>query len=168
MPAAAVVGNDDTVMIISSVDEAQGELAIVQRKVALAPTVKPVKPDVAEDGVVIVATPLTKLHVPVPVVGALPARVAVVVLHMVWSLPAAAVVGNDDTLITTSSVEAAQAPLLIVHLKVALDPTTNAVTPLVADDGVVTVAVPVITLHAPVPVVAVFPAKVVVVTLQRL
>jgi hypothetical protein len=78
------------------------------------------------------------------------------------------VVGKDDTLMITSSADAVQAPLLIVHLSVALDPTTNAVTPDVADEGVVTVAVPLTTLHAPVPVVGVLPAKVAVVTLHKL
>lgn len=68
-------------MITSSVDDAQPPLAIVHLKVALDPTVKPVTPLVDKVGVVIVAAPLTTLHVPLPVVGALPASVAVVTLQ---------------------------------------------------------------------------------------
>ena len=66
-----------------------------------------------------------------------------------------------------SSVEGVHAPLEIVHLSVAEDPTTNPVTPEVGDEGVVTVAVPEITDHIPVPTVGVLPANVAVVTLHR-
>ena len=67
----------------------------------------------------------------------------------------------------TSSLELAQAPLLIVHLNVALAPTVMPVTVLVAEDGVVIVAVPDTTLHSPVPVAGALPAKVLLVTLHR-
>ena len=76
-------------------------------------------------------------------------------------------VGRADTLITTSSLDTAQPPLLMVHLKVALVPMVRPVTVLVAELAVVIVAVPDTTLHAPVPVAGVFPANVVLVTLQR-
>ena len=72
-----------------------------------------------------------------------------------------------STFITTSSVEAEQGLLEIVHLRVAEFPAVNPVTPLVGEVGVVRVAVPVITLHTPVPVVAVLPASEVVLILQR-
>jgi hypothetical protein len=49
----------------------------------------------------------------------------------------------------------------MVHLKVA-EPVTRPVTAEVGLDGVVMLAVPEITDHAPVPVVAVFPASVAV------
>jgi hypothetical protein len=62
------------VRIISSVEE-QAPFVIVQRRVALDATGRPVTVDVLNDGVVIVAVPETKLHNPVPVVGALPAKV---------------------------------------------------------------------------------------------
>ena len=75
-------------------------------------------------------------------------------------------VGKAATLIITSSVLLAQAPLLMVHLNVELAPTVNPVTPLVADAGVVTEAVPEIILQAPVPVTGTLPARVAVVTLQ--
>ncbi len=70
---------------------------MVQRKVALPPAGTPVTPEVADDGVVIVAVPLTTLQVPVPVVGTLPASVKLPLLHWVWSGPAAAVVGAAYT-----------------------------------------------------------------------
>ena len=72
------------------------------------------------------------------------------------------------TLIVISSVELAHAPLLIVHLNVALDPIVNPVIVVVGELDVVIVAVPLTTVHAPVPVVAVLPAIVEVVTLHKL
>ena len=76
-------------------------------------------------------------------------------------------VGKAATLIITSSVLLAQAPLLMVHLNVELAPTVNPVNPLVAEPGVVTLAVPAITLQAPEPVTGTLPASVAEVTLQR-
>ena len=57
-------------------------------------------------------------------------------------------------------MEAVQVPLLMVHVKVALVPAVIPVTPDVADAGAVIVAVPLVTVHNPVPVLGVFPAKV--------
>ena len=68
-------------MVMSSVDNAQAPLLIVHLNVALAPTVKPVTPEVGLDGVVTVAAPATTVQAPVPVVAVLPAKVAVVTLH---------------------------------------------------------------------------------------
>ena len=44
----------------------------------MAPIPNPVTPDVAELGVVTVPVPLTSVQIPVPIVGLLPANVAVV------------------------------------------------------------------------------------------
>ncbi len=140
---------------------------MVQRNVALAPIVNPVTPDVGEEAVVIVAAPLTTLQVPVPDVGALPARVAVVTLQIFWSGPAEAVVPGAATSITTSSVELAHTPLAMVQRNVTAAPTVKPVNPEVAEVGVVMVAAPLTTDHTPLPVVGVLPAKVAVVTLQR-
>ena len=70
------------VIITSSVVAAQGALDIVQRKVAVPGTAKPVIPEVGEDNVVIVAVPETNDHAPGPTVGVLPAKVAVVTPHV--------------------------------------------------------------------------------------
>ena len=59
----------------------------------LTPVVKPVTPDVGLLGVVTVAVPAVTVHAPVPTVGAFAASAAVAE-HIVWSGPAAAVVGN--------------------------------------------------------------------------
>ena len=59
------------------VEAGQGALAILHWK-TFAPIPNPVIPEVAEEGVVIVPAPLINVHVPVPVVAVLPARVAVV------------------------------------------------------------------------------------------
>ncbi len=68
-------------MTTSSVEDAQDPLEMVQRKVADDPIVKPVTPEVGDDGVVIVAVPDTTVQAPVPTKAVLPARVAVVTLH---------------------------------------------------------------------------------------
>ena len=64
-------------------------------------------------------------------------------------------------MIVTSSKEGVQEPLVLVQRNV-FAPTARFVTPLVGEDGVVTVAPPTITVHAPVPVVIVLPANVAV------
>ncbi len=61
--------------------------------------------------------------------------------------------------ITTSSV-VVQAPSIIVQRNVALDPTANPVTVVVAEEGVVIVSVPDTNLHTPDPDVGILPAKV--------
>jgi hypothetical protein len=71
-----------------------------------------------------------------------------------------ATVGKLLFVSTTSSVDAVQVPLLIVQRRVALEPAGTPVTPEVADDDVVIVAVPLVTVQAPVPVVGLLPASV--------
>ena len=74
-----------------------------------------------DDGVVIVppAGPEIFVHVPVPVIGVLPAMVTdVVVEQMVWSGPAFDVVGVPLRVMFTWSVEAVHGLLVIVHWNV--------------------------------------------------
>jgi len=154
-------------MITSSEEEAQTPLVMVHRRVAEAPTVKPVIPEVGEEGVVIVAVPANTVQVPVPTAGVFPAKVAVVTLHKFWLGPASATVGGVATLMTTSSKEAAQAGLVMVQRNVTEAPTVKPVTPEVGEEGEVMVAVPANTVHVPVPTAGVLPARVAVVVLQR-
>ena len=58
-----------------------------------------------------------------------------------------------------ASVLGVQVPLLIVHANV-FTPVVNPVTPLVGELGVVTVAVPAVTVQTPVPIIGVLAAKV--------
>ena len=60
-----------------------------------------------------------------------------------------------------ASLLGAHVPLVMVHTNV-FTPVVNPVTPLVGLLGVVTVAVPAVTVHAPVPVVGVLAASVAV------
>ena len=126
---------------------------MVQRKVAGVPAVTPVTPEVADEGVVIVAVPVTTLQAPVPELGALPASVKEVLLQFTRSEPAAATVAAASFVSTTSSVDV-QVPLVVVQRRVTLVPAVTPVTVVVAEDAVVMVAEPVTMLQAPVPVVA--------------
>ncbi len=142
-------------------------MEIDQRNVVEAPASNPVIPELGDEGVVMVAAPDTTVHTPVPTTGAFPAKVAVDVLHKVWSVPATDIVAGVAILIVTSSELFPHVPFVMVHLKVALAPTVIPVTVDVGLDGVVMVAVPDVTLHAPVPVAATLPARVVLVTLHK-
>src|SRR5205809_260431 len=103
-------------MVTSSLDGVQVPLLIVQRN-TLAPYPKPVTPLVGLLGVVTVPLPLTKLHVPVPTVGALPAIVAVLVSQKLWFGPALAVVGLVSA-VTTVGAEVELQPLPSVTVTV--------------------------------------------------
>ena len=146
-------------MVIASVLGGQVPLVIVQTNV-FTPVVNPVTPDVGLVGVVTTPVPAVTVHAPVPTVGALAAKVAVAE-HIVWSGPALDTVGNWSTLMVIASVLGGQVPLVIVHTNV-FTPVVKPVTPDVGLVGVVTVAVPAVTVHAPVPTVGVFAAKVAV------
>jgi hypothetical protein len=147
------------VITTSSVDGVHPAPLIVHLNV-FAPRPNPVTPDVGLVGVVIVAVPDTTVQAPVPLVGVLPANVAVVA-HTAWSGPAFDAVKPPLTVMITSSVDEVHDPLAIVHLNV-FAPTPNPVRPDVGLVGVVIVAVPDTTVHVPVPLVAVLPASVAV------
>jgi len=70
-------------MVISSVEDAQTPLEMVHLRVALLPGVTPVTAVVLEEGVVIIAVPLTTDHRPLPTIGLLAAIVKVDALHNV-------------------------------------------------------------------------------------
>ena len=64
-----------------SEEEAHTPLVIVHANFAESPTTNPVIPVPAEAGVVIVATPETSVHKPVPTAGVFAAIAVEVVLH---------------------------------------------------------------------------------------
>ena len=70
------MGDASLVIVTVSAEEPHDPLLIVQTNV-FAPTLNPVTPDVGLPGVVTVALPAMTVHVPVPLVGVLPANVAV-------------------------------------------------------------------------------------------
>jgi hypothetical protein len=159
-PASAVVGASSRVMLTVSLVVAQTPLEIIHSKV-FAPTLKPVTPEVGEPGEVTAALPARTVQEPVPTDGALPANVAVVA-HTVWSDPAIATVGSSSRVMLTVSLDVGQMPLVIIHSNRLL-PTLRLVTPEVGEPGVVTVALPAMTVHVPLPTVGVLPARVAVV-----
>ena len=149
----------ELVITISSVD-VHVPFVMVHLNVAEVPTAKPVTVVVREDGVVIVAVPLTIDHKPEPTVGLLAAMVNDPLLHRTISTPAFEVVGSALLVITTSSDDTVQLPLLMVHLNVAELPAAKPVTVVVGEDGVVIVTVPLTNDQDPVPAVGVLAAMV--------
>jgi hypothetical protein len=147
-------------IVIVSVLDGQGALLIAHMN-TLAPAPRLVIVVVGDEGVVIVPAPLTRVQVPVPTVGVLPAIVAEL-LHPDCVGPAFAVVGEATPVIVTVEVEGVHGGLLIVQVN-TFGPTPNPVTPEVGEEGVVMVPVPLVSVHAPVPAVGVFPASVAVV-----
>ena len=153
------------VITTSSVDAGHGLFLIVHRSVYVEPAVllkSVVRSNVSTNEP---PNPLTTLHPPTPTDGAFPASVTVVnpqVATPVWSGPAFAVVGEASRVIVTVSSDGAQVALLIVQTNV-FAPTDNPVTPDAGSPGVVTVALPAMTVHAPVPTDGALPAKVAVV-----
>ena len=88
-----IVGGVASLVIVTSSAEAGHGLFVIVQRNTFGPTPNPVTVEFGEFGLVIVPDPLTKLHVPVPTVGVLPARVAVEP-HTDWSGPALDVVGG--------------------------------------------------------------------------
>ena len=160
VPASATVGTASLVIVTSSKEGGHTPLEIVQRN-TFGPTPNPVNPLEGEEGVVIIPVPLISVHVPLPTVGVLPAKV-VLSAQMVWFVPASAGVGSSSLVIVTSSKEGGHTPLVIVHLN-TLAPSPSPVTPLVGEPGVVMVPVPLISVHVPLPTVGVLPPSVAVV-----
>ena len=143
-----------TVMVtLSVVGGPQGPLLIVHCNVTV-PMPRPVTVVVGEDGMVMVAVPLSTAHVPVlGVVGTLPASVAVgELLHTLWSGPALATgaAGSKRVIVTWSWVMPfAHGPLLRVHWN-TLAPTPRPLTPDEGDVGEAMVPEPLTSVHCPV------------------
>ena len=76
-------------------------------------------------------------------------------------------VGVAATLMLTVLIDGAQVPLEMVHCRVEVAPMVKPVTPELNAAGVVTTAVPAVTVHNPVPTTGLLPARVVTVVLQR-
>ena len=156
-PASEVVGGLAMFKVTSSVVVTQPPLLIVHLKVVLPPTVNPVTVVLGELILVIVPVPLTTLQVPTPLVAVLPDKVAVVVLHRFWSVPALAAVEGKAMFIVTSSVLVLHAPLLIVQRNTVLLPAVIPVTVVVGLLAVAIVHVPLTILHATLPLTAALP-----------
>ncbi len=132
---------------------------IVHFKTALVPTGTPDTTDVADDKLEIVAVPLKTVHKPVPTDGVLPANVKEPELQFDWAGPATAIVTELSFVNVTVELDE-QVPLVIVQVKTALVPKGTPETVDIADDGLAIEAVPLKTLHNPVPITGTFPANV--------
>ena len=125
---------------------------MLQRKVAEVPAVMPVMVVVGEVGLVMVAVPDSTVQVPVPTIGVLAVIAKVLLLHCsINGTPASAVVGKAKFVTVTSSVLAVQFPFSTRHSNVTDVPAVTPVTVVVADAGLVIVALPETMLQVPVP-----------------
>jgi hypothetical protein len=122
------------------------------------PTLNPVTPDAGLPGKRTDALPASTVHEPVPTEGVFPARVAVVE-QTVRSVPAFAAVGSSSLVIVTVSLDGGHEAFVMVQTN-AFAPIDRPVTPDVGLPGVVTEALPAITVQEPVPTVGVFAANV--------
>ena len=96
------VKQEVVVITTSSVEAVQGELDMVQRKVAVPGTAKPVIPEVGEEALVTMAVPEITDHAPAPTVGVFADNVAVLAPHAGFiSEPALAAVGVALTVIAS-------------------------------------------------------------------
>jgi len=124
------------------------------------PLLKPVTGLFEEAGVVTEDVPVTTVHTPVPVIGVLALRVAVLA-HTVCTVPALETVGETSPIMVTVLADVGHTPLEIVHTKLFV-PLLNPVTVLFGEAGFVTEDVPVTTVHKPVPVIGVLALSVAV------
>lgn len=113
-----------------------------------------------------VAVPLNKVQLPVPIAATLAAS-TVEVAHIVWLGPALATVGLAKLVMLTVELLGEQMPLLMVHAN-TLVPTPKPVTPLVGLVGVVMVPAPATSVQLPVPTAGVLPEKFVAVVAHKL
>lgn len=134
----------------------QVPLVIVQVKI-FAPPPKLVTVVFSKVVFVIVPCPVTNAQAPLPIVGELAAIVTFTLLiQIVWSAPALAVLGNGSTVIFTWSDDDGHVPLVIVHWKI-FTPTVKPVTADVGEVGLIGVPVPETNVHIPLPIIGVFP-----------
>jgi hypothetical protein len=166
LPALAALGGSNNTMVTSAVEGVQVPLLTVQRN-TFVPYDKP--DTVAFAALMLLNEPVpdTTDQAPVPTVGVLAARFAVVVAfnpHKFWFNPAFAVVGGSNKVIVTSAVEGAQvAPLVIVQRK-TFGPYDKPDTVVVDTAALPKLPDPDTTVQAPVPTVGVFAARFTVVT----
>jgi hypothetical protein len=151
------VGGAVTVIRTSSDEGGQLPLVIVQRKV-FSPVPRPVTPELGSFEFERVPEPPINVHVPVPAAGVFPAKL-VELPQIAWSGPAFETDGGVSRLMTISSVEGGQLPLLIVH-RITLVPNDSPVTVVFGSPGAVMTPEPETNDHAPDPTAGVFPASV--------
>src|SRR5688572_7574898 len=146
-------------VIDTSSNDEHAPFTIVQRSTAVDPAGTPVTPDVALEGVVIVAVLLCNVQVPFSTDGELLASVKLPLLHCAWLVPAFAVVTCLLFVRDTSSKDE-HAPFTIVQRSTAVVPAGTPVTVEVALAEFVIVAVPLCNVQVPVPTEGEFPASV--------
>lgn len=159
-PAAEMEGTAFVVIVTFETEEAQGGLLIDHVK-TVNPGVKPVSAVFLRRGFARVPEPETITHIPVPLTGALPAKLVEavpVVAQRTWLGPAFETVGAGFVVIVMFEIEGTQDEKLVVHASTVV-PTVSPVTVEAGFVGVVIVPGPEIFVHTPEPTTGVLPAK---------
>ena len=154
MPAFEIVGLSSTFIVILSLLLVQKEV-IVHSNI-LSPMLKPVTFDIGFNGSIKLPVPLISDQLPFPIKGIFPDKVASF-LHIIWSTPAIAVVGEfsleiiNVLLLVAQLFEIVQTNLLI--------PSSKFVTSEVGECRSVMVPLPLNIVQVPIPSIGKFPSK---------
>jgi hypothetical protein len=162
-PALAILVAGSTIMVIVLAVLEQVPTLVIDHCKILFPNVKPVTVVFGLVELVTTPPPLNTDQVPIPVVGAFAASVAVgLEIQTVWFGPALAILVAGSTIMVIVELVLEHVPAeVIVHCKI-LFPNVNPVTVVFGLVELVTTPPPLNTDHVPVPVVGVFAANVAV------
>lgn len=147
-------------IVIFETEDAHGGL-LIDHVITVVPGDRFVTVVFLTNGFVMVPLPETLTHIPVPLVGAFPFKVAVavpVVAQSVWLAPALETVGGGLVTIVIFETEAAHEEKLTDHVSIVV-PAVSPIIVVLLRVGVVIVPGPETFTHIPVPIAGLFPAN---------
>jgi hypothetical protein len=159
LPALATLGLKKRVTDTVEVLGGHTPLLMVHAN-TLVPTPKKFTAEVGEFADATIPLPDTKLHVPVPTSGVLPARFVLVIAQILKLTPAFDGVGVLNCVTSTVDTDTGQTPLLMLHSN-TFDPMPKPTTAVVGEVGTPINPEPASRFHTPIPTVGVLPVNVV-------